>query len=176
MTRLIGTALLLAAASNLHAQDIGEVEFRFGVRIPTRDGTELNATLYLPAAGTPQPVVLTLTPYLADTYHRWAMHLAQRGYVFAAVDVRGRGNSGGSFEPMVNDARDGFDVVQWLATQPWSNGKVAMWEDRTEDSPSGPRSRNIPRRLAPSFQSHPRTPGSTFRFFTTSPRPTLSNG
>jgi putative CocE/NonD family hydrolase len=43
------------------------------------------------------------------------------------VDVRGRGNSEGKFEPLANDARDGHDVVEWLAKQPWCNGKVALW-------------------------------------------------
>ena len=38
-----------------------------------------------------------------------------------------RGNSGGQFEPFANDSRDGHDVVEWLAKQPWCNGKVAMW-------------------------------------------------
>jgi putative CocE/NonD family hydrolase len=43
------------------------------------------------------------------------------------VDVRGRGNSEGRFEPFFQEARDGFDVVEWLARQPYCNGKVAMW-------------------------------------------------
>jgi putative CocE/NonD family hydrolase len=43
------------------------------------------------------------------------------------VDVRGRGNSSGEFEPFVHDARDGHDVVEWFAKQPWCNGKVAIW-------------------------------------------------
>jgi putative CocE/NonD family hydrolase len=47
--------------------------------------------------------------------------------VFALVDVRGRGNSGGDFEPFANEPRDGYDVVEWLAQQPYCNGKVAMW-------------------------------------------------
>jgi putative CocE/NonD family hydrolase len=47
--------------------------------------------------------------------------------VFALVDVRGRGNSGGEFEPFANEPRDGHDVVEWLAKQPFCDGKVAMW-------------------------------------------------
>jgi len=43
------------------------------------------------------------------------------------VDVRGRGNSGGTFLPFENEGRDAHDAVEWLAAQPWSNGKVAMW-------------------------------------------------
>ena len=99
-----------------------------GVHIPTRDGTALYATIYKPRDQTsPLPVVFTFTPYVADSYHKRGMYFAQHGYVFATVDVRGRGNSEGAFEPFVHEAKDGADVVEWLARQPWSNGKVAMW-------------------------------------------------
>ena len=54
-------------------------------------------------------------------------YYASRGYVFATVDVRGRGNSEGEFEPFRNEDKDGHDVVEWLAAQPWSNGKVGMY-------------------------------------------------
>jgi putative CocE/NonD family hydrolase len=47
--------------------------------------------------------------------------------VYALVDVRGRGNSGGTFAPFENDAHDGYDLVEWFAKQPWCNGKVGMW-------------------------------------------------
>ncbi|HJX29294.1 MAG TPA: CocE/NonD family hydrolase, partial [Thermoanaerobaculia bacterium] len=73
------------------------------------------------------PVVFTLTPYAADTYHDRAQYFARHGYVYALVDVRGRGNSEGEFEPFLNEGRDGHDVVEWLARQPWSDGKVTMW-------------------------------------------------
>jgi putative CocE/NonD family hydrolase len=96
-----------------------------------RDNVELNATLYLPKAsdGSPQntPVIFTLTPYISDTYHARAAYFASHGYAFALVDVRGRGNSGGEFEPFANEPRDGHDVVEWLAKQPFCDGKVAMW-------------------------------------------------
>ena len=45
----------------------------------------------------PLPVVFTLTPYIADTYHERALYFARHGYVFALVDTRGRGNSEGRF-------------------------------------------------------------------------------
>ena len=96
-----------------------------------RDKVELNATLYLPKTpdGSPPktPVIFTLTPYISDTYHARGAYFASHGYVFALVDVRGRGNSGGEFEPFANEPRDGHDVVEWLAKQPFCDGKVAMW-------------------------------------------------
>lgn len=105
-----------------------EVELLWGIKIPMRDGVKLNATVYKPKdMKEPLPVIFTLTPYISDTYHDRAMYFAQHGYVYALVDVRGRGNSEGKFEPFANEARDGADAVEWLAKQPWSNGKVAMW-------------------------------------------------
>jgi uncharacterized protein len=108
-----------------------DYEFRWGVKIPMRDKVELNATLYLPK--TPDgslsktPVIFTLTPYISDSYHARGAYFASHGYTFALVDVRGRGNSGGEFEPFVNDPRDGHDLVEWFAKQPFCDGKVAMW-------------------------------------------------
>lgn len=107
-----------------------DYNLRWGVKIPLRDKVELNATLYLPKSSDPNartPVVFTLTPYISDSYHARAAYFASHGYAFALVDVRGRGNSGGEFEPFANEARDGHDVVEWLATQPFCDGKVAMW-------------------------------------------------
>jgi putative CocE/NonD family hydrolase len=104
------------------------VSIQWGIKIPVRDGIRLNGTLYKPADLTePLPVIFTFTPYIADTYHERGMYFARNGYVFLGVDVRGRGNSEGAFEPFVNEGRDGYDVVEWLARQPWSNGKVTMW-------------------------------------------------
>jgi len=72
-------------------------------------------------------VIFTLTPYTADSYLDRALYFSRNGYVFALIDVRGRGNSEGTFEPFANEGRDGHDIVEWLAQQPWCNGKVTMW-------------------------------------------------
>jgi hypothetical protein len=105
-----------------------EVDMQWGVKIPLRDGIHLNATVYRPhEQKEPLPVIFTLTPYIGDSYLDRATYFSQNGYVYALVDVRGRGNSEGAFEPFTNEGRDGFDVVEWLAKQPWCNGKVAMW-------------------------------------------------
>src|SRR5438105_1556929 len=108
-----------------------DYDLRWAVKIPMRDKVELNATLYLPksanATAGRTPVIFTLTPYISDSYHARAAYFASHGYAFALVDVRGRGNSGGDFEPFANEARDGHDVVEWFAKQPFCDGKVAMW-------------------------------------------------
>src|SRR5438874_179058 len=105
-----------------------DYDLRWGVKIPMRDKVELNATLYLPKnASSRTPAIFTLTPYISDTYHARAAYFASHGYAFALVDVRGRGNSAGEFEPFAQEPKDGHDVVEWLAQQPFCNGKVAMW-------------------------------------------------
>jgi uncharacterized protein len=130
---ILFAAMLVCGVSGSYAQDSGAKnatipDMRWGVKIPMRDGVSLNATLFLPhGQKDPVPVIFTLTPYIGDTYTDRAMYFAQHGYVYALVDVRGRGNSGGTFEPFANDSKDGYDIVEWLAKQPFCNGKVTMW-------------------------------------------------
>ena len=104
-----------------------QVELTWGARIPLRDGVELNATIYRPAGAGALPAVVVITPYTADTFHDRAVYFARRGYAFVLVDSRGRGNSAGQFAPFSGDGRDGYDVVEWLAAQPWCDGAVGMW-------------------------------------------------
>jgi putative CocE/NonD family hydrolase len=103
------------------------VEERWGVRIPLRDGVELSANVYLPGGESPSPAVLTLTPYIAQSYHDRGLYFASQGYPFVVADVRGRGNSAGAFRPFSQESRDAFDAVEWTAEQPFCNGRVAMW-------------------------------------------------
>jgi predicted acyl esterase len=89
------------------------VDLVWGLKIPTHDGNQLNATLYKPQPlPEPLPVILTITPYIADSYHERGMYFARNGYIFAAVDARGRGNSEGSFIPLEYDAHDGDDCIE----------------------------------------------------------------
>lgn len=127
-----------------------------------RDKIELNATLYLPktTGGPPSktPVIFTLTPYISDTYHARAAYFASHGYAFALVDVRGRGNSGGEFEPFANEARDGYDVVEWLTQQPFCDGKVAMWGGSYAGFDQWATAKELPPHLAtivPAAAAHP---------------------
>ncbi len=104
------------------------VQVRFGVRIPLRDDVYLNATLYLPGGqAAPSPSIVTMTPYVSQTYHAQGVYFASHDYPFLVVDVRGRGNSEGHFRPLIQESEDGHDVVEWLARQPCCDGQVAMW-------------------------------------------------
>ena len=118
----------LADAPSAAAGSGAQVKFQWGVKIPLRDGVKLNATVYTPREQkAPAPCVFTLTPYISQSYHDRGMYFAAHGYPFLTVDVRGRGNSEGQFRPLIQEARDGHDVVEWLAQQPYCNGKVTMW-------------------------------------------------
>lgn len=104
------------------------VELAWGVKIPLRDGVKLQAAIYKPAnAFKPLPAIVSISPYLSDSYHERAMYFAEHGYLFVLVDSRGRGNSEGDWEPFVHEGKDGYDVVEWVAQQDWCNGKVGMW-------------------------------------------------
>jgi uncharacterized protein len=122
------TIVALPIRTQKAAAEEPRTDMQWGVKIPMRDGVRLNATIFA-ADGQkePQPVIFTFTPYIGDSYTDRAVYFAKHGYVYALVDVRGRGNSGGEFEPFANEGRDGYDVVEWLAKQPYCNGKVTMW-------------------------------------------------
>jgi uncharacterized protein len=108
--------------------EAAKVDWQWGVKIPLRDGVHLNATLYKPVGlKEPRPCLFTLTPYIGQSYHDRGIYFAAHGYPFLTVDVRGRGNSEGAFRPLIQEAKDGYDVVEWLAKQPYCNGKISMW-------------------------------------------------
>jgi uncharacterized protein len=116
-----------------------EVETWLGVSIVARDSVELSANLWLPVPmrEVPDarfPAVLEMIPYGKDNWRRNAdiargTYLARRGYALCRVDVRGTGSSGGVAldEYTETETRDGYDVVEWLAAQPWCTGAVGMW-------------------------------------------------
>jgi putative CocE/NonD family hydrolase len=116
-----------------------EVERRLDVRIPVRDGLELSANLWLPVplAGAPDErfsAVLEMIPYRKDDWRANSdeargRYLAARGYALCRLDVRGTGSSPGTAldEYTAQETLDGYDAVEWLAAQPWSNGNVGMW-------------------------------------------------
>jgi hypothetical protein len=101
------------------------VEGRVTVRM--RDGVTLFADIYRPRREGKFPVLVVRTPYgvQRDGMHETKIRFAQNGYAVVVQDVRGRYESEGKWEPFRDEARDGYDTIQWAAQQPWSNGKVA---------------------------------------------------
>ena len=140
--RAAATAVLLLALtpSSTAAQRGGPIARpspRFLVRlepsvmIPMRDGVRLSTDLYFPVrAADKLPVVLIRTPYnkLGAGVERDARFFASHGFAVAIQDLRGKFESEGLFTKMSGqDPRDGYDTMDWLATRPWSTGKIGTY-------------------------------------------------
>jgi putative CocE/NonD family hydrolase len=95
-------------------------------RVPMRDGVKLGTDIYRPDKPGKYPGILIRTPYKKDMSELTGKYYARRGYVVAIQDVRGRFSSEGVWEPFVNEPKDGYDSVEWLAAQPWCDGKIGM--------------------------------------------------
>src|SRR3954467_11906291 len=108
------------------------------VAVPTVGGAQINVEIYRPDGNAKVPVILTYSPYntlfeafstpqgntahddLGNTY-------VEKGYARAVADVIGTRNSTGCWDyGGAKEQQSGVDVVNFLAKQPWSNGKVAM--------------------------------------------------
>jgi uncharacterized protein len=108
-----------------------EVEVQLSQMVPMRDGTRLATDLYLPLRdgqrlGERLPVILTRTPYNKAGNRSLGNYYASRGYVFVAQDTRGRYESEGVWRWLNDDGPDGVDTAEWIAAQPWSNGRIGM--------------------------------------------------
>src|SRR5436190_14290377 len=122
----------------------------FQTMVPMRDGVRLNTFVFLPADGVAFPVILHRTPSgiaAADARDKfdctkawlpnpaepmrgsilrgWKAIVAQ-GYAVVYQDCRGRHGSEGEDRVYADDAADGFDTLDWIARQPWSNQRVGM--------------------------------------------------
>jgi uncharacterized protein len=107
------------------------------VKIRVHDGVDIAVALYMPEGDGRFPVVLGASPYRYDNnalpatpQFLWRETgpiglYVERGYVYAQMDVRGCGKSGGEFRFLDrNEQKDLYDVIEWLGHRPWSNGKV----------------------------------------------------
>jgi predicted acyl esterase len=99
------------------------------VMVPMRDGVKLATYLYLPEGDGPWPSILTRTPYGKGSAESLAPVANRRGYALVIQDFRGRFNSEGQDYPVFasdgwGERQDGYDAVEWIAAQSWSNGKV----------------------------------------------------
>jgi len=116
-------ACISAAAAVAHKPIVKDLH----VPIAMRDGARLSANVFLPSGRGRFPTILVRTPYnkgldITPYYEAFV----NRGYAVVAQDVRGRYESEGAFLPMTQEVNDGDDTIDWIANQPWSNGKVGM--------------------------------------------------
>ena len=125
--------LAIVSGTLARAADVGPgYDIEMSHMIPVRDGTELEGWITKPSnLKVKVPTVLTLTQYDIDggRHGDSAGYYARRGYAFVQAYVRGRGRSGGvkSDNLGVQVGRDGYDLVEWIAAQPWSDGRVVMF-------------------------------------------------
>jgi hypothetical protein len=125
--------LAVLAASLARAAAVGPgYDIDMSRMIKVRDGVELEAWITKPSHLTGKvPTILTLTQYDIDggRHGDSAGYYAGRGYAFVQTYVRGRGRSGGvkSDDLGAQVGRDGYDLVEWIAAQPWSDGRVVMF-------------------------------------------------
>ena len=104
------------------------------IMLPMRDGVCLATDIYRPARdGEPVagkfPTVLLRTIYDKSSWRlvKYMDYFCKRGYVSVVQDCRGRFNSDGEYYHGMNEAKDGYDTVEWLAVQNWSAGKVGTF-------------------------------------------------
>ena len=122
--------VLLATTVTPASAQTAQIKRLFDVRTPMRDGVELSSDVWMPAEGGPFPTIIVRTPYLKTmaietfTLAGWATYFAERGYAVVMQDVRGRGDSDGEFDFFFQEGEDGYDTIEWMAAQPWSNGDV----------------------------------------------------
>jgi putative CocE/NonD family hydrolase len=103
--------------------------------IPMRDGTRMQADVYRPKNVARAPIVFVRTPY---NFNWWdvrngvprdlsaELDAVKRGYAYVEMNERGHFFSEGNYDILGPPLTDGYDEIQWMATQPWSNGKVGL--------------------------------------------------
>jgi len=116
--------------------DTSGIRTCFDERVVAKDGIELSLDLYLPVEPGRYPVLLTRTAADNNRYGRPGISLppaerwkaiAAQGFIVAAGDVRGRGDSDGQFVPFMQEADDGVAVLSWLRALDECNGKVGVF-------------------------------------------------
>jgi len=124
-------SLFLFLATSLFAAENYAVKVERGVSVKMRDGVILRGDIFRPDSDGKFPVLLQRTPYRRAVPWGYDVDFAQRaasrGYVVFLQDVRGRYTSDGEWYPFLHESEDGYDSVEWIAAQPYSDGRVGMF-------------------------------------------------
>lgn len=103
------------------------------VMMPMRDGVRLATDIYRPKGDDPVPIVFSRTPYNFNTYGngemntrgmQTALEWVKKGYAYVVQNERGRFFSEGEWDILGTPLSDGYDAMEWMSKQPWSNGKI----------------------------------------------------
>ncbi|MEW6663877.1 MAG: CocE/NonD family hydrolase [Thermodesulfobacteriota bacterium] len=128
-----------------------KIQVQKDVQVKMRDGKNIFVDIYLPAGekGRKFPALLALSPFGKDSQEmaRWLPHqpwfesiywdgnleagdidyIVSRGYAFVIADPKGIGRSEGEYVGLLGSmGQDGYDLIEWMATQPWCDGKIGM--------------------------------------------------
>jgi putative CocE/NonD family hydrolase len=108
---------------------VSDVRYLYDLKVTMRDGVRLSADVVLPRGTGPFPTILFRTPYesAAERFIQWGIWWAQRGYATVSQDCRGKYESEGTFYAYLSDGPDTVDTLEWVANQPWCNGKIGAW-------------------------------------------------
>ncbi len=106
------------------------------VMVPMRDGKRLATDVYRPKGAAKAPIIFVRTPYQFNgwvdgeeqerNYDR-AYDAVSRGFAYVVQNERGRYFSEGEWDILGVPLTDGYDAIEWMSTQPWSNGKVGLY-------------------------------------------------
>ncbi len=98
------------------------------VMIKTRDGSEVQAVIVRKRELKEKlPAIFVFNIYADSVEDLTEARLyANANYAGIVANTRGKGNSPQSIEPFEHDAKDAYDVIDWISKQKWSNGKVGM--------------------------------------------------
>ncbi len=124
----------MAETTAREGAEVYDVVVAKDVMVPMRDGVRLATDVYFPArhpdpvAGS-WPTILHRTIYDKSSEHLIAQaeYFCRNGYTAVVQDARGRFNSEGEYYHFINEAHDGYDAVEWIAAQRWSDGKVGTY-------------------------------------------------
>ena len=139
----IGLFVCTAIAEPLFAQDAAMIYRKLDsiavidqkVMMPMRDGIRLATDIYRPKGEGKYPIVFSRTPYNFNTWAdgkmvngplQAAYEAVSRGYVYVVQNERGRFFSEGEWDILGTPITDGYDALEWMSKQKWSNGKVGL--------------------------------------------------
>lgn len=126
-TYLVGSKSFQWALHKLRALDQEKFQVQDSLVLKTKKGHEITVTVVLnKQLPKPEATILVNTIYAATSNATEAKMLAGYGYHAIYVNTRGKYLSKDAIEPFENEAEDLYDLIDWIAKQPWSNGKVGM--------------------------------------------------
>ncbi|MCE5250476.1 CocE/NonD family hydrolase [bacterium] len=118
------TTISTFRVSSVYGRENYPVRFEDTVFITSSDGTKLATQIARPDIAGKVPAVIYRSPYGSDWMKKTMEDYARRGYACVCQDTRGRYASEGYFDPFVHDISDGEATLNWVRSQPWSNGVV----------------------------------------------------